>query len=121
MTAAANRKHKDSMFRDLFGSPERKGNALELYNALAGTSYADPGELELTTLDDVIYMNVKNDVSFLQDISVDRRAGGKAVVHYGNYTVTLTELQERKEPWPGTFFIIDPELFGDDTIITDLR
>ncbi|MBQ9044095.1 MAG: hypothetical protein IJ111_14930 [Eggerthellaceae bacterium] len=65
MTATANRTHKDSMFRDLFGSPERKGNALELYNALAGTDYTDPGELELTTLDDVIYMNVKNDVSFV--------------------------------------------------------
>ena len=65
MGANANRKHKDTVFRDLFGSPERKGNALELYNALNGTDYADPDALELTTLDDVIYMNVKNDVSFL--------------------------------------------------------
>jgi len=53
------------MFRDLFGSPERKQNALELYNALNGTKYDDPDLLELTTLDDVIYLNVKNDVSFL--------------------------------------------------------
>lgn len=61
----ANRRFKDSMFRDLFGSPERKENALELYNALNGTKYDDPDLLELTTLDDVIYLNVKNDVSFL--------------------------------------------------------
>ena len=46
-------------------SPERKANALELYNALNGTDYDDPDALELTTLDDVIYLNVKNDVSFL--------------------------------------------------------
>lgn len=65
MAARANRKHKDTLFRDLFGSQERKGNALQLYNALAGTDYDDPGDLELTTLDDVIYMNVKNDVSFV--------------------------------------------------------
>ena len=63
----------------------------------------------------------KNDVSFLRDISVDRISAGKAVVKYETYTITLTDVQEKKEPWSGTFFIIDPELFGDDTIITDLR
>jgi len=63
----------------------------------------------------------KNDVSFLQDISVDRLSAGKAVVKYDTYTITLTDVQEKTEPWSGTFFIIDPELFGDDTIITDLR
>ena len=63
--ATPNRNYKDTVFRDLFGSPERKANALELYNALNGTDYDDPDALELTTLDDVIYLNVKNDVSFL--------------------------------------------------------
>ena len=63
----------------------------------------------------------KNDVSFLRDISVDRISAGKAVVKYETYTITLTDVQEKTEPWSGTFFIIDPELFGDDTIITDLR
>ena len=37
------------------------------------------------------------------------------------YTITLTGIKEAAEPWSATFFIIDPELFGDDTIITDLR
>ena len=62
-----------------------------------------------------------NDVSFLQEIDITRQAGGKAVVHYENYTITLTDIAEKAEPWSGTFFIIDPELFGEDTIITDLR
>ncbi len=65
MPGEANRKHKDSLFRDLFGSAERKENALQLYNALAGTSYDNVDDLELTTLEDVIYMNVKNDISFV--------------------------------------------------------
>lgn len=58
----AKRGHKDSMFRDLFRIPE---HALSLYNALNGTSYDSPGDLEITTLEDVIYLNMKNDVSFL--------------------------------------------------------
>ena len=62
-----------------------------------------------------------NDVSFLDEIAVTRQAGGKAVVKYGDYTITLTDIQEKDAPWSGTFFIIDPELFGDDTILTDLR
>ena len=62
-----------------------------------------------------------NDVSFLKDIDVTRRTGGKAVIDYEGYTITLTDIQEKAEPWSGTFFIIDPELFGDNTIITDLR
>ena len=63
----------------------------------------------------------KNDVSFLREISVSKSADGSAVVAYDAYTITLTGIKEEKEPWSATFFIIDPELFGDDTIITDLR
>ena len=36
-----------------------------LYNALRGTSYEDPSALEITTLSNVLYMGVKNDISFL--------------------------------------------------------
>ena len=42
-----NRNYKDNVFRMLFGSAETKENALELYNAIAETSYTDPSELEL--------------------------------------------------------------------------
>ncbi|MDO4807485.1 MAG: hypothetical protein Q4A07_09555 [Coriobacteriales bacterium] len=59
------REYKDTVFRDLFGAEERKENALSLYNALNGTTYTDPEELEITTLDDVIYMGLRNDVSVL--------------------------------------------------------
>lgn len=63
----------------------------------------------------------KNDVSFLKEIAVNRKSDGTAVVGYGNYTITLTDIRETETPWPGVFFIIDPDSFGDDTVITDLR
>lgn len=61
----ANRNHKDTVFRDLFGTEEHKANALSLYNALSGRDYDDLGLIELTTIDEVLYMSVKNDISFL--------------------------------------------------------
>ena len=63
----------------------------------------------------------RNDVSFLKDIAVSKAADGTALVTYDTYTITLTGIKEAAEPWSATFFIIDPETFGDDTIITDLR
>ena len=40
---------------------------LELYNALNGTDYQDPDDLTVTTLENAVYMAMKNDVSFLLD------------------------------------------------------
>ena len=62
-----NREFKDRLFRFIFGSEKRKEYTLALYNALNRTSYEDPDELELTTVEDVIYLGMKNDVSFLID------------------------------------------------------
>lgn len=62
-----NREYKDRLFRLLFGSEEMKENILQLYNALNGSHYEDASELELTTIEDVIYIRMKNDVSFLFD------------------------------------------------------
>lgn len=59
-----NRKHKDSLFCMIFG---RKKDLLELYNAINGTSYDNPDELEINTLDNALYMTVKNDVSCIID------------------------------------------------------
>ncbi len=61
----ANRKYKDSVFRMLFRS---KAVLLGLYNALNGTDYRDPELLTVTTLENAIYMNMKNDISFLLDV-----------------------------------------------------
>ena len=60
-----NKKHKDRLFRLLFGRESNKENLLSLYNAINNTSYTNPDDLEITTIDDAIYMGMKNDVSLL--------------------------------------------------------
>ena len=61
----AKRQYKDSLFRFLFGNEEYKNFTLDLYNAVNGSNYTNPEDIHITTLNDVIYMNIKNDVSFL--------------------------------------------------------
>ena len=61
----ANREYKATLFAKLFG--EDKENALSLYNAVNNSNYTNADELTFTTLDDVVYMKMKNDVSFLFD------------------------------------------------------
>ena len=56
------REYKDRLFRFIFSYKE---NALSLYNAINGTDYDDPDALTFVTLDDVIYMNMKNDLAFI--------------------------------------------------------
>ena len=41
-----NKKHKDRVFRKLFGYEKYKGNLLELYNALNDSNYTNPDEHE---------------------------------------------------------------------------
>ena len=56
------RTYKDSLFRMVF---REKEELLTLYNAINGTSYENPDDLEITTIDDVLYLGLKNDISFL--------------------------------------------------------
>lgn len=65
----ANRNYKDSLFRKIFG--ENKENALSLYNAVNGSNYTNADDLEYTTLEDVVYMKMKNDMSFLFGTSLN--------------------------------------------------
>ena len=57
-----NRKYRDVLFRHLF---REKKDLLELYNALNGSTYQNPEELEVITMEDVIFMKMKNDLSFM--------------------------------------------------------
>ena len=59
---SAKRNYKDSLFRMVF---REKKELLSLYNAINGTMYEDPEELVVTTIEDVLYMGRKNDISFL--------------------------------------------------------
>ncbi len=59
----------DRLFKAIFGrnNEESKKWRLELYNALRGSSYTDPDALEINTIENVIYLTMRNDISFLVD------------------------------------------------------
>ena len=61
-----NHHYRDRVFRLLFGA-EYKENLLSLYNALNDSHHTDLDDLTITTLDDAIFMSMKNDVSFIID------------------------------------------------------
>ncbi len=60
-----NRKYKDRLFTFIFGNYENKEWTLSLYNAVNGSDYTNPDDIILNTIDNVVYMGMKNDVSFL--------------------------------------------------------
>lgn len=64
----ANRKYKDELFRFIFHD---KRDLLSLYNAVNGTDYKNPDDLEINTLENVIYLKMKNDLSFLIGASMN--------------------------------------------------
>lgn len=56
------RNYKDLLFIRLFSD---KVKLLSLYNTLNHSNYTDPGLIEVTTIDDILYLGVKNDCSFI--------------------------------------------------------
>lgn len=63
----ANRNYKDTVFRMLFKDRER---LLGLYNAVSGRNYKDPGKLEIVTMENAIYVAMRNDLAFLVDLGL---------------------------------------------------
>ena len=60
-----NREYKDRLFIFIFGREENKEWTLSLFNAVNGSDYDDPSLIEFNTLNDFLYMGMKNDVSFV--------------------------------------------------------
>ena len=65
--ATVNRNYKDTVFRMLFSD---RRNLLSLYNAISGAHYDDPEKLEIVTLENAIYMGMKNDLAFIMDMNL---------------------------------------------------
>ena len=63
----ANRKYKDTVFRMLFSDRE---NLLSLYNAVNGSNYENSDALEIVTLENAVYMGMKNDLAFIVDMGL---------------------------------------------------
>lgn len=53
-----NREYKSDVFAMLMQDPQ---NVLDLYNAVNGSNYDDPGIVEINTLDKGISLTVRND------------------------------------------------------------
>ena len=60
-----NTKHKDRLFCFLFGREENKRWTLSLYNAVNHSFHKDPDSIQIKTMEDILYMWMKNDVSFI--------------------------------------------------------
>jgi len=59
------REYRDRLFCYIFGSEAHKEWTLSLYNAVNGTAYTDPEQISITTIEQVLYMGMHNDVAFL--------------------------------------------------------
>ena len=64
---AANRQYKDTVFRMLFSEKE---NLLSLYNAATGNAYQNADDLKIVTLENAIYMGMKNDLAFMLETNI---------------------------------------------------
>ena len=60
-----NTKHKDRLFCFIFGRSENKKWSLDLYNAINNTSHENPDDVDIFTMEDVLYMDMKNDVALI--------------------------------------------------------
>ena len=60
-----NRESKDRLFKIIFGRNENRAWTLSLYNAVNGSSYTNPDDITITTVEDALYLSMKNDISFL--------------------------------------------------------
>ena len=63
--ATVNDEYKDRLFSFIFGQEENKKWTLELYNAVNGSHYENPDEIQITTIREVLYLGMHNDVSFM--------------------------------------------------------
>lgn len=58
----ADRNVKDRFFRFIF---KKKEDLLDLYNAVNESNYTNIDDLEINTIEEAVYLSMKNDISFL--------------------------------------------------------
>ena len=57
--------YKSRLFSFLFGREEHKEWTLSLYNAINGSFHTNPDDITINTIEDVIYLGMKNDLSII--------------------------------------------------------
>lgn len=65
MDKIPNLQYKDALFKFIFGNEEHKEYALSLYNAINGSNYENYEDIKIVTLNDIVYISMKNDVGIL--------------------------------------------------------
>ncbi len=65
LNVTVNSKYKARLFNFIFGKPENKKWTLSLYNAVNHSSYINEDDVEMTTIQNVLYLGMHNDTSFL--------------------------------------------------------
>lgn len=60
-----NKKYKDRLFCFVFGREENKKWTLDLYNAINNTTYDNIDDVQIFTIENVLYMGMKNDVALI--------------------------------------------------------
>ncbi len=64
MSDSANKNNKDRLFKMIYGREENKAWTLSLYNAINGSDYTNHDDIKINTIDDVMYLGMKNFVLF---------------------------------------------------------
>jgi hypothetical protein len=83
MTTKENREYKNSVFVDLFFEDESaRENDIALYNALHDEPLPEGTTVERIRIEDTLYMNIKNDISFMI---------GEKVIIFGEHQSTINE------------------------------
>ena len=69
-----NREYKSRLFGFLFGREEHKEWTLSLYNAVNQTAHTNAEDITINTIEDVVYLGMKNDLSLLvsEEVSLYR-------------------------------------------------
>ena len=60
-----NRNMKDRLFCYIFGKEENRKWTLSLYNAVNDSNFTDPKDIQIETMDNVLYMSMRNDIAFV--------------------------------------------------------
>ncbi len=61
----SNQQYRDRLFHFIFGSEAHRDWTLSLYNAVNNSDYSEPEAVQITTIEDILYLGMRNDVSFL--------------------------------------------------------
>ena len=69
MTEKSNvqRQYRDRLFKFIFGRSENRKWTLSLYNAINGSNHTNEEDIQLSTIENVLYLGMRNDVAFLID------------------------------------------------------